>query len=129
MASNRVLFCNCIYAQVIPKSTKEGVLRSLCKSGKAFDAVADLCELSARNDSSLKGLTKAGNVKIAACFPRAVKWLFASGNAPLDLTKTQVINMRTASVEEVMALLEADFKPNLPADSSPSSTPEKEDAK
>ncbi len=69
----RILFCNCTYAQVVPKEVKEAVLKKLCESGVAFDAVADLCEMSARRDPSLKRLADGGAVKIAACYPRAVE--------------------------------------------------------
>ena len=68
----RILFCNCTYAQVVPKEVKETVLKKLCDSGIAFDAVADLCEMSARRDPSLRRLAEGGPVKIAACYPRAV---------------------------------------------------------
>ena len=78
----RILFCNCTYAQIIPKEVKQTVLKKLCESNLAFDAVADLCEMSARHDPALKRLSETGVVKIAACYPRAVKWLFAAANAP-----------------------------------------------
>jgi len=42
----RILYCHCAYAQVVPKEVKEAVLKKLCESGVAFDAVADLCEMS-----------------------------------------------------------------------------------
>lgn len=112
----RILFCNCTYAQVVPKDVKEAVLRKLCESGVAFDAVADLCEMSARRDASLKRLADGSPVKIAACFPRAVKWLFAAAEAPLSLEATEVLNMRTQPAEEIAAALFAtELKPNLPA--------------
>ncbi|MCS1410120.1 MAG: hypothetical protein M2R45_03309 [Verrucomicrobia subdivision 3 bacterium] len=116
----RVLYCNCTYAQVVPRSTKGGVLRHLCESGASFDAVADLCEMSARKDPALHRLADEGPVKIAACFPRAVKWLFAAGNAPLDCERTEVINMRTESAEDAAAALtRAEIRPNLPEDNRP----------
>ena len=112
----RILFCNCTYAQVVPKEVKEAVLRKLCDSGVAFDAVADLCELSARRDAALQRLADGGPVKIAACFPRAVKWLFAAAQAPLPLDAAEVLNMRTQTAEEIVAALFAsELKPNLPA--------------
>ena len=112
----RILFCNCTYAQVVPKEVKEAVLRKLCESGVAFDAVADLCELSARRDASLQRLADGGPVKIAACFPRAVKWLFAAAQSPLPLDAAEVLNMRTQSTEEIVAaLFSTELKPNLPA--------------
>lgn len=116
----RVLFCNCTYAQVVPQSTKEGVLRKLCESGVSFDAVADLCEMSARKDPALRRLAGGGSVKVAACFPRAVKWLFAAANAPLARESTQVVNMRTDSIEDaVNGLLGDELIANLPEDNRP----------
>src|SRR5438105_4395366 len=115
-APPRILFCNCTYAQVVPKEVKEAVLKKLCESGVEFDAVADLCEMSARRDPVLKQLAAGGAVKIAACFPRAVKWLFAAASAPLPIDAAEVLNMRTQSAEEVAAaLFDAAVKPNLPA--------------
>ena len=116
MSSPRVLFCNCTYAQVVPREVKEAVLRRLCDSGVAFDAVADLCEMSARQDAALQRLATGGPVKIAACYPRAVKWLFAAAKAPLPLDAAEVLNMRVQTAEEVSAALAAhELKPNLPA--------------
>ena len=116
----RILYCNCTYAQVVPRSTKENVLRKLCDSGVSFDAVADLCEMSARKDPMLLHLAGGSPVKIAACFPRAVKWLFAAGNAALPPKQTQVINMRTEPAEEAAAaLLGGPLRPNLPEDNHP----------
>ena len=112
----RILYCNCTYAQVVPPEVKQAVLRRLCESGAAFDAVADLCEMSARRDPQLQQLAGADGVKIAACFPRAVKWLFAAANAPLPLDAAEVLNMRTQTAQEIVAaLFSTELKPNLPA--------------
>jgi hypothetical protein len=114
--SPRILYCNCTYAQVVPKEVKEAVLKKLCDSGVAFDAVADLCEMSARQDSALKRLAEGGAVKIAACYPRAVKWLFHAAKAGLPSDSAEVLNMRVQSAEEVCAaLFDGQLKPNLPA--------------
>lgn len=111
----RILFCNCTYAQILPKEVKEAVLRKLCESGLAFDAVADLCEMSARRDPALRQLAEGESVKIAACFPRAVKWLFAAAKAPLSPQGVEVLNMRTQTADDVIgALLNEELKPNLP---------------
>jgi len=114
---SRILYCHCAYAQVVPKEVKEAVLRQLCERGLAFEAVADLCEMSARRDPGLQSLASAGAVKIAACFPRAVKWLFTAAQAPLALERTEVLNMRVQSADDVVAaLLSDELKPNLPPD-------------
>jgi hypothetical protein len=98
----RILYCHCAYAQVVPKDVKEEVLRQLAASGVAFDAVADLCELSAKGDPSLARLAGDGNVKIAACYPRAVKWLFAAAGVTLPEQGVEVLNMRTEPAEKVV---------------------------
>jgi len=97
----RILYCHCAYAQVVPKDVKEEVLRQLCASGVAFDAVADLCELSAKGDPALARLAGEGTLKIAACYPRAVKWLFEAAGVSLG-ENVEVLNMRTEPAEQVV---------------------------
>ena len=115
MSQPAILYCHCQYAQVVPKEVKAAVLQRLCESGVAFDAVADLCEMAARRDPALQQLAASGAVKIAACFPRAVKGLFHQCNADLSPDNTEVLNMRTLTADEVFARLTApDILPNLP---------------
>ena len=124
MSAPRILYCHCTHAQVVPKEVKETVLKQLCESSVSFEAVADLCEMSARKDPALQRLTEGGCVKIAACYPRAVKWLFASANAPLPLEGTEVLNMRTQPAAEVIAaLFNPDLKPNLPTGKETKASP------
>ena len=114
----RILFCHCNYAQVVPPEVKAGVLQKLCESGRAFEAVSDLCEMSARRDPSLKRLADGERpVKVAACYPRAVKWLFGAADASLQVTQAEVVNMRELSAEDAAeALLNDAVTPNLPED-------------
>ncbi len=115
-APPRILYCNCTYAQVVPKEVKAAVLQQLCAAGANFEAVADLCEMSARRDPGLRRLAAGGGLKIAACYPRAVKWLFAAAQAPLPPEETEVLNMRVQGAAEVVAaLLAPTLQPNLPA--------------
>ena len=102
----RILYCHCSYAQVVPKEVKEDVLKRLCESGAAFDAVADLCDMSARKDPALQKLVEGGDVKIVACYPRAVKWLFHAAGAPLPKEGVDVLNMREKTADEIMAGLQ-----------------------
>ncbi len=120
----RILYCHCNYAQVVPKEIKEAVLRKLCESNISFEAVADLCEMSARRDPALQRLAESGAVKIAACYPRAVKWLFAAAKAPLPLDKTEVLNMRVQTADEIVAaLFEKNISANLPTGKVTASAP------
>jgi hypothetical protein len=115
-----ILYCHCQYAQVVPKEVKDAVLRRLCESGVAFEAVADLCEMSARRDPALRRLAESGAIKIAACFPRAVKGLFHQSAADLPADRTEVLNMRVQSADEVAAaLLAPGLTPNLPTKETP----------
>jgi hypothetical protein len=112
----RILYCHCQYAQVVPPEVKAAVLRKLCDSSVAFDTVADLCEMSARQDPALRTLAGSGQLKIAACFPRAVKWLFHTAQADLPLDSAEVLNMRTLSADEVCSgLFNGQVNPNLPS--------------
>lgn len=96
----RILYCHCAYARVVPEDVKEAVLAELTAAEVAFDAVADLCELSAKGDPSLKALAQSPCLKIAACYPRAVRWLFTSADAPLNEGGVEFINLRVLSAEE-----------------------------
>src|SRR5437867_8241374 len=108
----RILYCNCTYAQVVPREVKQTVLKKLCESGLAFDAVADLCEMSARQDAALRRFAEGGAVKIAACYPRAVKWLFHAAQSDLPLQAAEVLNMRVQSTDDICAaLFNSEFKP------------------
>ncbi len=97
----KILYCNCTYAKVVPQDVKRDVLRRLSDSGRAFDAVADLCDMSARKDPALKKITEGGCTKIVACYPRAVKWLFHAAGTPLPDDGIEVLNMREGSAADV----------------------------
>ena len=98
----KILYCNCTYAKVVPTDAKQAVLRQLSDSGLAFDAVADLCDMSARRDPSLKKIADGGCTKIAACYPRAVKWLFHAADAPLCDDDVTILNMREDPAADIV---------------------------
>ena len=98
----KILYCNCTYAKVVPEDVKKTVLRRLSDSGQAFDAVADLCDMSARKDPALHKIAQGGCTRIAACYPRAVKWLFHAAGAPLPPEGVDVLNMREQSADEIV---------------------------
>ncbi len=101
----QLLYCHCAYAKVVPREVKQEVLKKLTESGVAFDAVADLCEMSARQDPALLQISQQENVRIAACYPRAVKWLFAAAEASIDEQTHRVLNMRTESAADIVSQL------------------------
>ncbi len=101
--SPRILYCRCAYAQVVPSEVKDAVLEGLAAAGASFEAVPDLCEMAARRDPHLRALASgADQLKIAACWPRAVRGLFALADAPLPATGVDILNMRTESARTVL---------------------------
>ncbi len=106
MAAPRVLYCHCAFAQVVAKDVKTRVLDTLATSPCSFDAVPDLCEMSARRDPALAQIVQGG-ATIVACYPRAVKWLFTAAGTPLP-EGARILNMREQPAEEIIAALALD---------------------
>jgi hypothetical protein len=102
-AAPNLVYCRCTYARVVPRQVKDGVLEALSASGIDFDAVPDLCEMSARRDPRLAEIAGGRAVTIAACYPRAVRWLFSSAGSPLDKERVTILNMREETAETVAA--------------------------
>lgn len=107
----RILYCHCKYAKVIPVEVKDRVLSGLNSSGLGFDAVPDLCEMSARKDPALTRLAASGNTKIAACYARAVQGLFHAAGSPLPEEGVEILNMREQGAEEILEKLLASTPP------------------
>jgi hypothetical protein len=101
----RIVYCHCAYAQVVPQDVKQHVLRELTDRDVSFEAVADLCEMAARRDPALARLANGGPIRLAACYPRAVKWLFVSAGSPLPEQGIEIVNMRTATADEAAAAM------------------------
>ena len=95
-----ILYCRCAFAQVVPTGVKNAVLQQLCDSNASFETVADLCEMAAHRDPRLQAIAACGKLRIAACYPRAVKGLFQQAGFPLP-EDTAILNMRTQTTEEI----------------------------
>jgi hypothetical protein len=115
--SSPILYCHCAYAKVVPVEVKQHVLQQLTESGQSFDAVADLCEMSAKGDPTLKQLAGQSDLQIVACYPRAVKWLFSSAGVALP-ADAKVLNMREQTGEEIVSQLFSGSSP-VPAEVAP----------
>src|SRR5262249_20110223 len=100
----RIVYCHCSFARVLDPEVKNRVLDGLASSDCAFEAVPDLCEMSARKDPALVQIAQ-GEVTIAACYPRAVRWLFSAAGAKLDERQSTILNMRSDSAETVLGAL------------------------
>ena len=102
----RVLYCHCRYTNVLPKAVKAEVLSRLAASERPFEAVADLCELSARKDESLARLANENRRVVVACYPRVVRELFRQGGAPPAADEVTIVNMREQDADEICEALE-----------------------
>ena len=117
-APGAILYCHCAYYDVLPAETRLAVLGRLQSAHVTFEAVADLCGLAARRDPLLGRLARAETLAVLACYPRAVKWLFAFAGAPLDEKRVRFFNMRTQSAGDIISALlggSAQGRPGAPA--------------
>jgi hypothetical protein len=104
----RIIYCRCAHAQVIPADVKEAVLEGLAAADVPFAAVPDLCEMAARRDPHLAALARAGgSLRIVACWPRAVRGLFALADAALPEEGVEILNMRCDAAEPILHALVA----------------------
>jgi len=103
-----ILFCHCAHANIVDADVRRTVRGALSASGARVRDVPDLCGLAARRDPLLRALAADGELKIVACYPRAVKWLFAAVGTPLDDDRTEVLNMRTQGAREILDALSAE---------------------
>jgi hypothetical protein len=79
------------------------VLKQLGDSEVAFDAVADLCRLSAEKSKTLQRLSDSDDLRIAACYPRAVRALFEAAGYPLPEAGVSIHNMRQENPAQIVA--------------------------
>lgn len=100
-----ILYCNCSCAKVVPPEVKREVLAALSASDVAFEAVPDLCDMSARKDPSLARFARSDSLKIVACYDRAVRWLFHAAKNPLPTEGIEVLNMRTEKAGAIVQKL------------------------
>jgi hypothetical protein len=98
----RILYCHCAFARVVPDDTKNAVLEGLSGAAVEFDAVPDLCQMAAAGDPRLAELASNEGLRIAACYPRAVKWLFAGAGVNIQEQGAVIHNMRVSSPADVL---------------------------
>ncbi|MGB2819910.1 MAG: hypothetical protein WBF17_02940, partial [Phycisphaerae bacterium] len=82
-AEGRIVYCRCGYSREVPAERKDAALSALAGSDAAFEAVPDLCELAALRDPVLAQWARQDRLRIVACHPRAVTWLFHAAAAAL----------------------------------------------
>ncbi len=100
------LLCHCSAADVVPPEKTEAVASELRRRGVQFQEVQDLCGAAARRDRLLAHVvSNERTIRIAACYPRAVKWLFAAAGVLLPAKRTEFLNLRIQDAQEVIRRL------------------------
>jgi Pyruvate/2-oxoacid:ferredoxin oxidoreductase delta subunit len=109
-----VLICLCSYEQVLPPEAAAQVVAAVRHAGRDCHVTADLCGLAAAGDPLLAKLSKAEELTVVACHPRAVRWLFAAGGAPLDEQRAKLVNLRTQTPGEALSAVGVEPLPHGP---------------
>ena len=104
-AAETILLCRCARWPAPWAETAAAVLAGLQATGAAVEAVADLCELAARQDPALKRWAETRGLRVVACHERAVRWLFAACGAPLPAEGVAIHNLRLQSAEAILRSL------------------------
>jgi NAD-dependent dihydropyrimidine dehydrogenase PreA subunit len=107
----RIVYCHCNRSGLLPEATSRTILRALASSGVPFEAVPDLCGLSARKDPRLKRLAQAVPLAVAACAPRAVRWLFHAAGATLPAGGVTLVDLRASDPDGAVRILLGDRAP------------------
>ncbi len=115
-----LIVCRCAQYGLIPPAALQTITASLRAGGTPFELVPDLCALAARKDPRLKAIARAPKAAVVACHARAVKALFELAQAPLDLERTQLINVRDGSADEALARLST---PRCAVETAPEADP------
>jgi len=102
-----VLLCTCEVLHAVDEETVSAVRTALEEAGIGFEHVDDLCGLAARRDERLAHLAGTEHVAVVACYPRAVRWMFAAAGTPLNEGQTQLLNMHEDSPEDIVRRLAA----------------------
>ncbi len=112
-----ILYCNCSFKNLIPEERKQKD-REVLKTAEAdVIAVSDLCQLAAQRDPRLSELAATSNLTIAACYPRAIRWLFQWAGSPLR-DDVHIVNLRTESLRDSPAVRQHPC-PSAPISGSP----------
>jgi len=101
------IYCNCSYADIISEDMRSSVLKKITStSDNSLMVLPDLCQLAARKDPLLQKISDAADgIRIAACYPRAVKWLLEAAGVELNDKQVEYLNMRQATTAETIDFL------------------------
>jgi len=102
-----VLYCSCATSDLVSPETRSALEQALAAAGRRVVVVRDLCSLAACKDPLLGKLAGERRLQVVACYPRAVRWLFAAADVPLGEDVT-ILNQRTTTADELCQVLASD---------------------
>lgn len=98
-----ILFCSCSGRSFLSDDARRAITIGLQESGHNFTTIPDLCGMTIKIGGKLKEIVDhSGRITIIACYPRAVKWLFAMAGIEWKSEKMNVINARKESAEKIL---------------------------
>jgi Pyruvate/2-oxoacid:ferredoxin oxidoreductase delta subunit len=80
-------------------------MQGLSEAGLAYESVDDLCGAAARNSAAMKRWANESRLCVAACYPRAVRWLFHRAGAALKTDEVRLFNGITEDADAIVAAL------------------------
>jgi NAD-dependent dihydropyrimidine dehydrogenase PreA subunit len=102
--NNPILFCQCSERGILSDEAKRAARAEFCRQGRPFTEVADLCGCVANRDRSLLALAaSAAKLTVAACHPRAVRWLLHAAGLAVEGDRLEVLDLRTAALSATPA--------------------------
>ena len=119
-----ILLCTCEHFHAVPEDKVAAVRSALESVDGTVEEVGDLCGLAARHDSRLASLASQERSAVVACYPRAVRWLFAAAGAALNDGRTKLVNMHEQAPEAIARSLSSPASPQArPDEARPAPAP------
>lgn len=102
-----LLLCECEQARVLSPVNVQALHAAAAAAGLPVRRVGDLCRLAAGRDARLQEVAAAPRVVVAACFPRAVRWLFHAAGYPLAEERVSFVDLRGGAPEAIAGAVAA----------------------
>jgi len=92
---------------LLDAAARDAVLERAQEAGLDCVVTDDLCHLAGRRDERLAELVEAPHLWIAACHPRAVRWLLHRGGVDLPPDRVTWLDLRAAPPADAAEMLPA----------------------
>ncbi|MCK5851301.1 MAG: ferredoxin family protein [Kiritimatiellae bacterium] len=93
-----IVVCKCASGGVLPAESLRKIIDELSGRGIKHVVVEDLCRMVSVKSPFLGEISEREDVAIAACHPRAVRWLLRQAGARLSIPDARILNIRTDDV-------------------------------